>query len=255
MNVSTQATAAQASTATERVPASRGSIPLRLAAVCGALFPLGILVGDDQINTAGEPPAHDASLAEIKGYLETADGSGGYWLGRGLGTLALAALLVFSAYVAHAIRQRERDHGLLAGIASASGIAAVAVFVVSGSAQFAAVQRGSEGIDLEVARALLDVSGILFKLGFGLVAVFVGSIAVAGLRYDLLPRWLTITAGLLAVGMLGGLAAAPAEAAFGIPLVLTFLWFIAAGIVLAWRPERALSGHPVGLRASATMDR
>lgn len=209
----------------------------RLAALCGALFPLGTLIGDDTVNDAGEPPEHDASLSEIETYISSADASTSYWIGRGIGTLAFAALLVFAVYAARRIRARESREGLVSGLVLASGAAAVAVLIVGGAAQFAAVQRADEGVPVELARAFLDLSGILFGLGFGLIAVLLGSIAVAGFRYGFVPRWLAAPAGLLGAGLLAGLAAAPSEAAFGFPLVLTFLWFIVAGVRLAVKRE------------------
>jgi hypothetical protein len=215
----------------------RATLPQRLAAACGALFSLGILVGDDTINGAGEAAGPDSSTAEVNEYLrDAADAAAGgsYWVGRGLGTLGFAALLVFAVYVARQIRQREHKDGLLSGIALGGGLTVVALGLVSATAQFAAVVRADEGIDPEVARALLDFSGITFLLTWLPLSLFLGAVAVAGIRLALLPRWLAIAAGVLAAGLLAGLAAQPADAAF-IAIAFTFLWFIAASVALVRR--------------------
>jgi hypothetical protein len=214
-----------------------GRLPSKLAAACGTLFPLAILIGDDAINQAGEAPDPQASIAAVNDYLRNAAdaaASGSYWVGRGIGVLAFVALLIFAAHLAQAIRRREGDAGMLATLVLGAGVVAAALPVVSAVAQFAAVTRADEGIDPEVARALLDVSFIAFVLAWLPLAVLLGAVAVAGLRFAVLPRWLAIAAGVLAAGLLAGLAGQPADAAF-MPIMLTWLWFIVTGVVAARR--------------------
>jgi hypothetical protein len=214
----------------------------RAAAACGALFTLGILIGDDTINGAGEPPTPmdrtNDSIAQVERYLANAaeaSADGTYWVGRGIGTLAIIALLVFSVHVAREIRLRERDTGMLSGVALCAGVVAAAMGLVSCTAQFAAVARASEGIDPEIARALLDVSGLTFVLMWLPIAVFMASVAMAGRRHDLLPRWLTITTGVLAVALFVGLASMPVGSVGFLAVVLAGLWFVAASISLVRR--------------------
>jgi len=226
----------------EGLRATGSGLQSRAAAACGALFTLGIVIGDDTINTAGEPPVpmdrSGDSIAKVETYLANAAqaaSDGDYWVGRGIGTLALVALLVFSVHVAREIRLRERDTGILSGVALASGLVAVAMGLISCTAQFAAVARAGEGIDPEVARALLDVSGITFVLMWLPIAVFMTSVAMAGKRHGLLPRWLTTTTGVLAVALFAGLASMPAGGMGFIAVVLGGLWFVAASIHLVRR--------------------
>lgn len=223
-------------------PAAGGRLQRRAAAACGALFTLGILIGDDTINGAGEPPVpmdrSDDSVAEVQAYLASAAdaaANGSYWIGRGIGTLALVALLVFSAYVAHQIQLRERGSGLLSGVTLGTGLVATAMGMVSCTAQFAAVTRASEGIDPQTARALLDLSGITFVLMWLLIAVFMASVALAGGRHALLPRWLTIATGVLAGVLFVGIASMPASSIGFLGIVLGFLWFVVASVVLVRR--------------------
>jgi len=227
----------------EELRATGSGLQRRAAAACGALFTLGIVIGDDTINTAGEPPVpmdrSGDSVVEVEKYLANAAeaaADGNYWVGRGIGTLALVALLVFSVHVAREIRLREKDSGILSGVALGAGLVAVAMGLISCTAQFAAVARASEGIDPEVARALLDVSGITFVLMWLPIGVFMTSVAMAGKRHALLPRWLATTTGVLAAALFVGLASMPAGGLGFIAIVLGGLWFIAASIHLVRRP-------------------
>lgn len=231
------------SVAGERLRSTGGSRRRRTAAACGALFTLGIVIGDDTINRAGEPPtpmdrAGD-SLVQVEQYLASAAeaaASGSYWVGRGIGTLALVALLVFGVHVAQEIRRREEGSGILSGVCLGAGLVAVSLGLVSCCAQFAAVARASEGIDTETARALLDLSGLTFVLMWLPIATFMAAVALAGKRHALLPRWLTITSGLLAAALFAGLASLPVSSIGFFAIVLGFVWFIAVSIRLAWRP-------------------
>jgi len=222
-------------------PAS-GRLQRRAAAACGALFTLGILIGDDTINGAGEPPVpmdrSGDSLADVESYLTSAAdaaANGSYWVGRGMGTLAMVALLVFTGYVAHEIHSRERDSGMLSGVTLGSGLVAATMGLVSCTAQFAAVARAGEGIDPDTARALLDLSGITFVLMWLPIAVFMASVALAGKVHGLLPRWLTIATGALAAVLFAGIASMPAGSIGFLGIVLGFLWFVVASIVLVRR--------------------
>ena len=219
-----------------------GALKRRAAAACGALFTLGILIGDDTVNRAGEPPGPmdraDDSLAGAERYLTSAAeaaADGNYWVGRGIGTLALVALLVFTAYIAHEIRRRERDTGLLSGVSLGAGLVAVTLGMVSCTAQFAAVARAREGIHPDTARALLDLSGVTFVLMWLPIAVFMTCVAMAGRRHGLVPRWFTVATGVLAIGLFAGLGAMPASNVGFVAIVLGFLWFIVASLVLVRR--------------------
>ena len=203
----------------------------RLAAACGALYVVLLVGGDDFINPAGEIPEADAPLREVTSYLDKADSSS-FWLGRSIGLLGLCALLVFVVYVSRTIRSR---------LALAAGSVAVALQFLAAPAQFAAVQGAAQGLDPEVARALLHAS-ISFQLSFLPLAVFLGAVALSGV----LPRWLSIAAGLIGVGFVGGMVGHPEDPAviafmaFG----LSLLWFVAASVVLVRRAGVPGSLHP-----------
>ena len=224
----------------------------RLAAACGALYVALLVGGDDFINSAGEPPEPDAPLREVTAYLGKAD-SPSFWAGRSIGLLALCALLVFVAYLARTVREAEGGAGILSGIVLASGSVAVALQFIAAPATFAAVQGSADGLDPQVAKALLHV-GAAFHLSFLPLSVFLGAAALAGLRHGVLPRALALAAGLLPVGFVAGIIGRPDNpaavtfTAFG----LSLLWFLAASVVLVRRVGRPTpTRRPAGRRAAA----
>ena len=215
----------------------------RAIAASGAFFSLGILIGDDTINGAGEAPSaldrEGDSIADVHDYLGDAAGaasSGTYWIGRGVGTLALIALAVFTLYVARRIRQQDAGAELLPYLVAGGGLMAASLGLISAAAQFAVVARANEGIDVELARTMLDFSGIAFVLMWLPVALFLAAAAAASRAGRLFPRWLAVYAGALAAALLIGLAVMPAGNAGFFAIVLTFLWFIAASVTLIRRP-------------------
>jgi hypothetical protein len=213
----------------------------RLAAASGALFVLGIVIGDDTINGAGEAPSpfedKKDSIAEVNSYLQDAvDAGASYWVGRSIGCLALIALVAFAVYVSRAIR--ERDPGsLLAGLTLSTGAVAAGLALIAAAAQFAVVARAEDGIDPAVARAMLDFSGIAFVMMWLPLAAFLAATAAAGLRLGFVPRWIAISGAVLAVALTIGLAAMPAGSAGFMAIVLSGLWFIAASVALVRRVE------------------
>jgi hypothetical protein len=220
----------------------------RLAAACGALYVVLLVGGDDFINPAGEVPEADAPLREVNSYLDRADSSS-FWLGRSIGLLGLCALLVFVVYVSRKIRDEERH--VLSGVALAAGSVAVALQFLAAPAQFAAVQGASQGLDPQVSQALLHAS-VSFQLSFFPLALFLGAVAAAGV----LPRWLSVGAGLLGAGLAAGMVGHPED-----PAVVSFmgfalglLWFVAASVTLVRRAGRAAPtpGRPVRAAAVAT---
>ena len=168
-----------------------GNTRTRLGAACGALYVALLVGGDDFINPAGEVPGVNASLREFTSYVARAD-TPSFWWGRSIGLLGLCALLVFVAHVSRRIRAAERGNGTLSAAVLAAGIVAVVLQFMAAPAQFAAVQAGSE-LDPHVARALILLNGS-FALSFLPLAVFLGCVAAAGIRYRVLPLWLAWSA-------------------------------------------------------------
>jgi hypothetical protein len=205
----------------------------RLAAAAGAMYVVLLVAGDDFVNGADEAPVPDASMREVAAYLASADTTS-FWVGRFIGLLGVCALLVFVAYVSHVIRRAEGSEGILSRVTLGAGVLAAGLQFAAAPAQFAAVQRFGEGIDPQVARALIDVQSASFILSWFPLALVFGCAACAGLRYGLLPRWLTMPAAVISIGLLVGLATQPAEAAF-LAFMCALLWLIAASVALVRR--------------------
>jgi hypothetical protein len=192
--------------------------------------------GDDFINPAGEVPGADASLRDVTEYVARADTTS-FWLGRSIGLLGLCALLIFVASVARHITATPGVSGALPSAALGAGWLAVTLQFMAAPPVFAAVHGGSD-LDPEVTRALLDLN-MSFSLSFIPLGLFLGCVAVAGLRHRAVPRWLAAVAGVLAIGLVGGLVGRPQEpAVFAyVAFFLTLPWFVVAGIVLMLTPS------------------
>lgn len=225
----------------------REHIGERLAAACGALYVVLLVAGDDFINPAGEPPEADASVREVSAYLDKADASG-FWLGRSIGLLGLCALLVFVVYLSRTIRDEEGGASTLSRIVLAGGGVAVALQFLAAPAQFAAVQGAADGLDPQVAQALLHAS-VSFQLSFFPLALVLGAVAAAGLRSAVLPRSLAVAAALLSVALGAGMIGHPEDPspiAF-MAFALCLLWFLAASVALVrrvGRPAKLRTGMP-----------
>ena len=111
----------------------RHDAPLRDRArwlgAAGVAYPLLILVGDDTL--AGEPPALDATRADVVRYLAEPHGTAREWLGRLLALAGVALLAVFFARLYAALRTARS--AWLPELALGAGLVAVAVhFAVYG---------------------------------------------------------------------------------------------------------------------------
>jgi hypothetical protein len=126
---------------------------------------------------------------------------------------------------------------MLSRVTLGAGVLAAGLQFAAAPAQFAAVHRFGEGIDPQVARALMDVQSASFILSWFPLALVLGCSAWAGIGYALLPRWIALAAAAISVGLLAGLAAQPAEAAF-MAFMFALLWLVAASIALGLRVGR-----------------
>lgn len=214
----------------------------RLGAACGGLYVILLVGGDDVINPAGEVPGPTSSLREITSYVARAD-TPAYWWGRSIGLLGLCALLVFVAHVSRRIKAAENGTGTLSAVALAAGVVAVVLQLMAAPAQFAAVQAGNQ-IDPHVTRALLLLNGS-FALSFLPLAVFLGSVAAAGILHRVLPLWLAWSAAVLAIGLVGGMIGQPHDPAVVsyMAFAIGLLWFVAASIALMRSDPTALPRH------------
>ena len=217
----------------------------RVAALSGALYFLLVLFG--------------FALAErtIGGWPDTSDPAGAAhhlllhrptaltWVAMGMETVGLVLLLVFSAYVAGRIRQREGATGWMAPAVLALGAATIAVKLGSLAPAMVAIVHPDRYADSVVA-ALIDVNDMAFVVTMGVDGVLVLVAAGALLRYDLAPHWLAaagVIAGLLGAG---SVAIAATDGPLPIPMMLWLAW---TSVVLSKRPRAATSsvGDPTEL--------
>lgn len=229
--------------ALDRVGAAAGLVAVALLVSLFTLLPA--LPGPD------EPIAGIARSA--------ADNGTALLLGSYLGALMAAALLVFGASVAAALRRAE---GIGGGwwLVALAGIAATSVGVAGNimAASFVrAVEHGVRGDALWVGYSGEHASGTLVAVP---LAVFLLGAGMGARATGMLPRWLAWGSLLVALALTVGAASIAGNeldgGPLGMPLFLGYLalivWIVAASVVL-WRGRRAVvvPATPDGLTAGA----
>ncbi|WP_344215338.1 hypothetical protein [Kribbella sancticallisti] len=119
---------------------------LRAAAVCGALYPLLLIVGDDVI-AAGDEVAPNAGTPEQVAAAIAAKASPAYFYGRGIGLLSVLCLVVFAAYVASRLRARRGPGSIWPPLAAGGGVLAGALLMQAAVPQLTLVKHEGAGAD------------------------------------------------------------------------------------------------------------
>ncbi|WP_203335787.1 hypothetical protein [Nocardioides limicola] len=202
---------------------------LRAAAACGAAYPLLLILGDDVI-AAGDEVAPDAGTPEQVAAALAAKASPEYFYGRGIGLLSVVCLVVFAAYVASRLRVNRGPASIWPTLAAGGGVLAGAMLLQAAVPQLALVDHAGAGADPLLLMMLLDFQAS-FLIAMLPIALVVASVAVAGWHGEVVGRAVArvgaVLAVLLVVGfifMVGG-----QDLAF-LPMALSWLWFIAAGV-------------------------
>ena len=196
----------------------------RIATACGPLGVVLMLAGNGM---AGTSPGVDAPAADVSAYLAELDPA---WAGAGLEVAGLLLLLVFAAALS------RRAGGTWGTIALASGAAGVAVKLAT-AIPLGALWLRPESVDPAVAGLVLDVGAI----GFAVTGALLAALPAAAAACGILPRWLTILAGLTVVALLVQVPLFRQE--FGLGFLLLMIWTVATGLVL-------LRGRNLGARAA-----
>ena len=196
----------------------------RIATMCGPVGVVLLLAGN---SVAGTSPGVDAPAAEVGAYLAGLEPA---WAGAGLEVAGLLALLVFAAAMT---RRIGGTWGTLALAGSAAGVAVKLATAIP----LGALWLRPEAIDPDVAGLVLDVGAIGFAVTGALLAALPAAAALSGI----LPRWLTIFAGLTVPALLVQVPLFRQE--FGLGFLLLMIWTTATGIVL-------LRGRNIGARAA-----
>jgi hypothetical protein len=205
----------------------------RIAAAGGILYVGLTVLGNDVLGSGGEAPGMTASVARIGAYVSTHPPTPLSWATLYIELLGILAFVFFLGSLWSVLRRAEDEHGPFSAIAFGAGLVLVGVKVTSFPALIVAFYRGQEGMDPQLAAALLDMNEVSFVLTWAVGAVLLAATAVVVLRSGSLPRWLGWSAAVLSPALLVGVAFATS---FGfVPYVLTMVWIVATSIVLIRR--------------------
>lgn len=170
------------------------------------------------------------------------------WVGGFVEWIGILLFVPFTARLAGAFRQDVADW--LPSTVFGAGILFVATGILSLSAGATAYSQAGGDLEPGVAIALAYVRSFAFTLGWGIGALFLATVASLVLTRGILPRWLGWLAGVLALMLLGSLAAPKAEFAQTPPMLMA-LWILASSIVLLRAPASRHARQPVGTAIEA----
>jgi hypothetical protein len=218
-------------------------------ALTGALFVVLFFVGGTLGGSSPDIGASRAKLADwVSGQAPTVtDYVGGY-----LELLAMLALVVFIAQLWSVLRAAEGEHGPLSATVLAGGLLSAAIKISSFPAAFAALWRAKQGVEPQLAAALLDMNNASFVLSWAADALMVGAAAILIIRTSVLPRWLGWSGGAITVILLASVPVASKAPPLG--FLLTILWIVATSVVLARRGGSPVRTAATGRAAVAVSD-
>lgn len=155
--------------------------------------------------------------------------------------LSSLALLVFVVHVAAFVKRTAGGRGALPGLISGGGVLAAVLLLASAILSFVlALTAGGLGLDLVGTLRQMNflTGGTLHVASLGL---FVGATSVAARRTKALPRWISwlgIVAAALAILSLASLFLFQATILIPLGRLLSFVWCIGVGVVLAFGRQR-----------------
>jgi hypothetical protein len=124
----------------------------------------------------------------------------GVWVGFGIEVLANLFLLAFVVRAAAAVAAAD-EYGLIARTALVAGAVSVGLIFASFGVTAARFAGSGHGLDGQSVITLAYLNTGTFVMSWPAMAIFVGSIAVGGLRTQALPAWLGWTG--IAVALIG----------------------------------------------------
>lgn len=151
------------------------------------------------------------------------------WVGGFLEWVGILLFVPFAARLAAGFRNGVADW--LPATVLGAGTLFAATGIVSLSAGATAYLHAGGDLEPGVAVALAHVRSFAFALGWGVGALFLAACATLVLTRGVLPRWLGWAAAVLALALLGGVAAPKAEFAQTPPMLMA-LWILAASVAL-----------------------
>jgi hypothetical protein len=216
----------------------------RLPALSGAIFAVVGFVrggGDDSAPTASSTGRQIASYAYHHG-IPNALYNVELW--------TFLALMVFSVVLYSRLRPAEPRIAVGARIAVAACVISVAIKLASFSAVYALYSSPVQ-LDPGVARPLWIIGEYSFTVSMLVQALFLGAVAVSGLLFGGIPRWLAGTAGVIAVALAVGFTIG---GNFNVaPTLAWMLWLLVASLTLFLRAPRAVGDEqPAAAALSAS---
>jgi hypothetical protein len=206
----------------------------RTGAACGIAYVALAVVGDDILASGSHAPAPNASRAAIAAFVANHPTTTQVWIGAYLDVLGLLAFIGFVAYLASVLRRADRDGGFLPTVVLGGGLVAATIKLASLAPGFAVLYRARDGLSPQLAAALFDMNNAAFALDWALTAVMLAGTAGVVLQTGVLPRWLGLSALVIAPLLL---ASVPFFTADGGPptFLLALLWIIATSVALIRR--------------------
>jgi hypothetical protein len=203
----------------------------RLAAASGLLY---VVLADLPVLRGSDPaaPSLASSGESVVRY------AAGHPPGAGLLLLYLVAmlmLLVFAIVLYGRLRSTEPAPGAVATGVLVGGVLAVSLELASFPASMVLSGRGGE-TDPATAYALFALGQYAFVFTLLGQAFMLGAVAVGGLLYGGIPRWLAASGGVVGVGVLINAATGlTSDNSFFLGELLFLLWVIVASITLMIR--------------------
>jgi hypothetical protein len=208
----------------------------RVGPVCGiiavALTFMGLAIADPNTSDVDANPDQESNVIAHLFMDNRAD----LEFGARFQMASIVFLICFLAYLYRRIQGAEGERGWLATALLAAGGAYIAILIYLTAITLAISTIDDYGSDASIARTLSTLSWDTTSLMAAPLAVLVGSITVAALRYHALPRWLGYTGAPIALAMV----VAPVsflEGFFFFGFVVFFPWLLAISIATAIRPR------------------
>ena len=215
----------------------------RLPALSGAIFAVVAFArggGDDSAPTASSSGQQIATYAFHHG-LPNSLYHVELW--------AYLALMVFSIVLYSRLRAAEPQGAIAAMIVVAACVVSVAIKIGSFPAVYALYSSPVQ-LDPGVARALWVLGDFAFTVSMVVQALSLGAVAVSGLLFGGIPRWLSGTAGAIAVALVIGFVLGgnfPVA-----PTLAWMLWVLVASVALFVQAPRAVRDKQPALTPFAT---
>lgn len=217
-----------------------------VAAVCGILYPVLSIVGDDVIAQNDEIAADAGTPEQVLAAIADKDMT--FLAGRSIGMLAAVCLVVFAAYLATRVRAMAGSSSMLPALTVCAGGIAATLHLVSAVLAIAAVRQDGSGLTPELAVVLMEAETVGYLSAMLPLAVLLGVVAVVppslmgrGVMGTVMAR----SAAALSVALVAGFVAFVVGASVGLlSLLVGWLWLVTASVVFLRRELRTNQGPP-----------